>query len=368
MWKAPKTPKTSKRNKDIKSNVIKDESGVTVENDHVNSFDGYMDDIIGPEDEIDSDDEEKNKKNRYDQQQEEDDGNKQPPYMFFDFRKGLDQWPSNVELIDPKRADELLEKATIQLEEQLKRKKKDDNDDNENIKGEGNGVTFSSSNGGWGSSSSSATTAAEDETGESTSQSLHPDILFETLKDNSTALIIKPGYRLKLKLNDLQDGGDENRVERERRALKSKKRAAKFAANSTSWGGGINTSSTGGTVGTAGTIDYWDFSSYDTKKWFKEYINEYTITIDMKLLEPPSRDGISLFQTALIHNNTESRSGKNTLSRSDGECIINQTGGIGIFGTYGDTTKARLEPNVWRRVVVSVKCIDKQNEKGVEKS
>ena len=86
----------------------------------------------------------------------------------------------------------------------------------------------------------------------------------------------------------------------------------------------------------------------------------------MKLLEPPSRDGISLFQTALIHNNTESRSGKNTLSRSDGECIINQTGGIGIFGTYGDTTKARLEPNVWRRVVVSVKCIDKQNEKGVE--
>jgi len=322
-----KAPKAPKRNKDIKSNIIKDESGVTVENDHVNSFDGYMDDIIGPEDEIDSDDEEKNKKNRYDQQQEEDDGNKQPPYMFFDFRKGLDQWPSNVELIDPKRADELLEKATIQLEEQLKRKKKDDNDDNnDNIKSEGNGVTFSSSigTGGWGSSNT-----IEDEAGESTSQSLHPDILFETLKDTSTALIIKPGYRLKLKLNDLQDGGDENRIERERKILKSKKRAAKFAANSTSWGGIIHhtssTSGTGGTAGTVGTtgaIDYWDFSSYDTKKWFKEYINEYTITIDMKLLEPPSRDGISLFQTALIHNNTESRSGKSTLSRSDGECII----------------------------------------------
>ena len=35
-----------------------------------------------------------------------------PPYMFFDFRKGADVWPSNVELVDPKRADELLEKAT----------------------------------------------------------------------------------------------------------------------------------------------------------------------------------------------------------------------------------------------------------------
>lgn len=364
MWKSSKSPKAPKRNKENKSNIIKDESGVTVENDHVDSFDGYIDDIIGPEDEIDSDEEEKNKKNRYDQQQEEeDDGNKLPPYMFFDFRKGLDQWPSNVELIDPKRADELLEKATIQLEEQLKRKKKDDNDDNDNIKGEGNGVTFSSSSSGWGSSS--ATTVVEDEVAESTSQSLHPDISFETLKDTSTALIIKPGYRLKLKLNDLQDGGDENRMERERRALKSKKRAAKFAANSTGWGPTGGTVGTG-TVGTVGTIDYWDFSSYDTKKWFKEYINEYTITIDMKLLEPPSRDGISLFQTALIHNNTESRSGKNTLSRSDGECIINQTGGIGIFGTYGDTTKARLEPNVWRRVVVSVKCIDKQNEKGLK--
>jgi len=359
MWKAPKMPnKGFKRNKDIKSNIIKDESGLNVENDYTNSFDGFIDDIIGPEDEIDSDEEEKSKKNRYDQQEEEDDSNKLPPYMFFDFRKGIDQWPSNVELIDPKRADELLEKATLQLEEQLKRKKKDDNDDNDNIKSD-NGVTFSSnsggtSSGGWGSS------AIEDEV-ESGLSILHSDIIYETLKDGSTALIMKPGYRLKLKLNDLQDGGDENRLERERKALKNKKRAAKFS-NSWSGMGGSGTGGTG-TGGTSTAIDYWDFTSYDTKKWFKEYINEYTLTIDMKLLEPPSRDGISLFQTSLIHN-TETKNGKNTLTKSDGECIINQTGGIGIFGTYGDTTKARLESGLWRRVVVSVKCSDKQNEKG----
>lgn len=99
-----------------------------------------------------------------------------------------------------------------------------------------------------------------------------------------------------------------------------------------------------------------DFSSWG--KWMKEYINEYTVTMDIKLLEDPPRDGISLFQTALIHAKDNKRSGKTTLSRSDGECIINQAGGVGQLGTFGDVTKAKVETGVWKRVVVAVKCVD----------
>ena len=33
----------------------------------------------------------------------------------------------------------------------------------------------------------------------------------------------------------------------------------------------------------------------------RQFIDEYTITMDVKLLDEPPRDSISLFQTALIH-------------------------------------------------------------------
>ena len=35
-----------------------------------------------------------------------------------------------------------------------------------------------------------------------------------------------------------------------------------------------------------------------------------------------------------------------------------------MFGTFGDTTRAKLEVGVWKRVVVAVKCVEGQNEKG----
>jgi len=114
--------------------------------------------------------------------------------------------------------------------------------------------------------------------------------------------------------------------------------------------------------GMSGDFDLW--SSSVTSRWFKEYVNEYTITMDIKLLEPPPRDGIALFQTALIHAKENKRSGKTTLTRSDGECIINQLGGVGLFGTFGDTTKAKLEVGIWKRVVIAVKCVEGKNEKG----
>ncbi len=67
---------------------------------------------------------------------------------------------------------------------------------------------------------------------------------------------------------------------------------------------------------------------------------------------------MSLFQTALIHAKENKRSGKMSMTRSDGECVINQAGGVGMFGTFGDTTKARLVKGMWHRVVVAVKCSD----------
>ena len=34
--------------------------------------------------------------------------------------------------------------------------------------------------------------------------------------------------------------------------------------------------------------------------------------------------------------------GKKKLQSSDGECMINSQGGVGIMGTFGDVTKARV--------------------------
>jgi hypothetical protein len=326
-----------------------DGGGVNVNPDRANEFDDFNDDLAGDE-EGESDDDERDKGKRRPGGFDEPEETKPPSYMFFDFRKGAETWPTNVELVDPKRAEELLEKATSAAEEAAKKKKKDDDEDNKKDSGTGTGgVSFMS--GGWDS------TPDEDE--EDDMCRLHPDAEFETLKDGSSALLLKPGYRLKLKLNDLQEGGDDAKADRERKAAKSKKRAAQYAASNSWFGGGM-----GGMGGMGGKdIDLWDMD-FSSKKWFKEKINEYTVTIDMKLNEEPPRDGISLFQTALIHSNENKRTGKFTLSKSDGECLINQAGGVGLFGTYGDTTRARLEVGVWRRVVVTVKCTDKANEKG----
>ena len=93
--------------------------------------------------------------------------------------------------------------------------------------------------------------------------------------------------------------------------------------------------------------------------WFKpkQFIDEYTITMDVKLLDEPPRDGISLFQTALIHAKENRKSGKTTFSKSEGECLIHQAGGVGQLGSFGDITKTKVKVNTWTRVVVSVKCV-----------
>jgi len=83
-----------------------------------------------------------------------------------------------------------------------------------------------------------------------------------------------------------------------------------------------------------GSADIWGDDKWGSK-WHKEYLNEYTVTMDVCLQEEPPREGISLFQTALIHAKENKRSGKITLTKSEGECLINQAGGVGQLGTVG---------------------------------
>lgn len=43
---------------------------------------------------------------------------------------------------------------------------------------------------------------------------------------------------------------------------------------------------------------------------------------------------------------------------------INCDGGVGQLGTFGDVSKARIEPGKWHRVVICFKCATQPNEKG----
>jgi MOSC domain-containing protein YiiM len=48
------------------------------------------------------------------------------------------------------------------------------------------------------------------------------------------------------------------------------------------------------------------------------------------------RCGLSLFQTQLVHIEENSRTGKKKTTLSDGECVLNREGGVGVLGVYGD--------------------------------
>jgi hypothetical protein len=312
-------------------------------------YDDFNKDILG-DGESDSDDDnydyKKFKGRRGEDEEEQNQGNE--PFMLFDFRKGKEFFPENVDLIDAKRAEELLEKATAAAEEAAKMKKKEGEEDlDAKDKKTADTGTTSYSSTAWGESKKGEeTTTASDEADNGIR-----DAVFETLKDGSTALIIKPGYRLRLRLSDLLAGGDEKKEERKKNAEKEKKRKDKKKAKSSNYDVWPDMD------------DGWGDKKWSSK-WFKEYINTYTITMDIKILEEIPREGISLYQTGLIHCEENKRSGKTALTRSDGECIVNQAGGVGMFGTYGDTTRARIEIGCWRRVVVTVNCADSSGGKG----
>jgi len=76
-------------------------------------------------------------------------------------------------------------------------------------------------------------------------------------------------------------------------------------------------------------------------------LDAYTLTIDMKLPESLEKQSLSLYQTRL------KRKQGNT---NEGEAMINESGGVGNFGNYGDTSKVKLELGRRQRVVVTVDC------------
>ena len=64
--------------------------------------------------------------------------------------------------------------------------------------------------------------------------------------------------------------------------------------------------------------------------------------MDIQIDDEVPRDGLSLFQTALVHSEDVGSSGKKRLQSSDGESMINSSGGVGVMGQFGDVTKAKV--------------------------
>lgn len=242
---------------------------------------------------------------------------KNPPYMFFDFRNGSAKWPGNVELIGRERGDLLVQKAIEDAERVIKSKSKKSSDTDDTTVSVNTGVVSSitSSSNDW----KVATSAVE--------ASL--DAKFDVLNDGSTALVLRPGQRLKINLKDLLLGGDESKEERAKAAKKNIGGKGMFRSRFAGFGM-KGEGAVGGTFGARG-------------KTKKIYVNEYTITMDVKLEEAPPPDGMSIFQTGLVQTAEEKRTGQMTVSQSDGECLINSVGGIGIMGTFGDTSKVHAD-------------------------
>ena len=175
-----------------------------------------IDDLLNKD--SDSEDEINYRGKQKESRKKDDDQNSLPDYMFFDFRRGVEKFPPNCEIVDPAKAERLLEKQTSDALEALKSKKKESDES----KGE-NEVTTAVN---W-----SCDTFSDDEGELNNSSDLNnqlQDATFEILNDGSTALIIKPGDRLKLNLNELLEGGDASKESREKKK-KKKKKFSKFS-------------------------------------------------------------------------------------------------------------------------------------------
>ena len=327
---------------------------INYEHEYADVDDDVLDgDESGEDDDTDffSFDEDKSKEKKIPAGQEPEE--KQAAFMFFDFRQGRENWPSGVELVNAEKAAELTEKAIKDAEAEAKRQQdRDDAKDKDRATGEkkerergGSSYHSTFSSGGsldfdpWASRSQMDTFGTAPVEVMEKKCTAPEDSVFETLNDGSTALILPPGKRLKLDLSTLTTGGDAEKEEREKKARKLKKRFGKY------WG-------------------TW-YGGSEWKSWWKEWVNDYTVTMDIKVLdEGLPREGLALFQTALVHSGNAQRSGRVKLKQSDGEAIVSATGGVGVLGSFGDISKARVKVNRWHRVSVSVHCATDAKQKG----
>jgi hypothetical protein len=320
--------------------------------------------------------------------------------MFFDFRRGADHWPSNVELISPEAGEAEIQRIK-------------DNAAKETGGGAKKVNTSSISGGpgakkmeGFGSSGmsydvmypanframDSDSSSSEEEDAQGTlpgapeldvSTPAPKSACWEELRDGSSALAMQPGWRLKLNLGDLLKGGDAKKDERERAAARKEREAAqrkKRAAKRNAGGAGGYSGAGGSSYGAASYGSAWamedlwgadddnlgqkpgvggtGYGGYGgvgsgANKLFRDTMGEWTVTMDLKLEGPPPREGLSLLHTALLH--AEDTKGRKKLKPSEGEAVVNCDGGVGQLGTFGDTAVASLVPGKWQRVVVAVK-------------
>ena len=346
---------------------------------------------------------------------EEDEGESeaQPSSMLFDFRRGDTRWPRGVELLSPATAAAELAKKRETLEKQGGSKAAigpeprpgaytstgfgsddlygkgrtgpaggDDSDDSE--VGEGLepwaedadelGDEFDpdlQASDDPEQQAEARAAAAERAAAAAEARAFSPapaGARFVTLSDGSTAFLVPGGWRLKLDLSDLLDGGDANRERREklaaRKAKSDEKRERRVAASTGGGDGwGIDASDSG-----------WDFlatmaagggGGSSTSRWgLPDKVGTWTITMDLKIADEAKipHEGISLVHTSLVH--AEETKGRTKLNQSNGEAMINCDGGVGQLGTFGDVSKARVEPGKWHRIVICVKCATQANEKG----
>lgn len=282
---------------------------------------------------------------------EETGSNLSRPYMVFDFRKGKHMWPTNVENVNQDRADILLAAATEEAEDTIAKAKKLPEDSTISDPLDATVQPFDTD---LESVPLKTPTEITDDRIKIHPYEHNPDeVDFETLSDGTSAFILKRGHRLKLNLAELLDGGDEGAEKRKLAAAEEKRKQEKIRKQRLK----IKKKSA-----TATDLNEDKVEGGTNIPKSKSKINEYTITIDMKLIDKIPTERISLFQTGLT-GIVKNESGDDALESSDGECLVGENGGVGIMDTFGDDIRARLLPGTWARVVIAVKCA-KSGEKG----
>ena len=279
-------------------------------------------------------------KNPFGSQRNNEEEDSKVPHLLLDFRRGKSDWPDGVEVVNEEKYKVLLQSEKDEIAK--KSAKKEPGKEGINTQGMGSndvnaGVGFSGIFGmSWDSimdlSDSDDSDNEDDRDGgdggfatyktiDDVRVKAPDDANFEMLSDGSTALLLRPGQRLKIELADLYKNGMETREKRLRDKLKEGDKPAKKTDISSYFN---------------------DFSGYGPVQ--VEMKDEYTITLDFKLLDPIPPGGLALYQTALCHA-TGGKDSKGAVRQTDGECKISGSGGIGNFGTFGDTSESKVEPH-----------------------
>jgi hypothetical protein len=100
--------------------------------DYADEYDALAEDILGDEESESSED--FSWLQDYEQKGKEKEEDSAFNTMLFDFRRGAELWPKQIEIIDDKKAEELLEEAKKKAAEKEQNKKKEGKDDKKDDK------------------------------------------------------------------------------------------------------------------------------------------------------------------------------------------------------------------------------------------